>query len=250
MSRVFNNLLIIYNNLLIYLVYLVMSNNPNIKVSYKLSNVTLIYCVLMAALTNFLGFYLIEQTDSIVIRKIETALVSCLFVNVVDFVLGLFWHCYSYIKYQNSLINQNIKISDWDNEFTNKDNKNQYYDYGEEVDGEEVDGENKDEDEVGEEEDDEEEDVDDADIQDNIDDEDIDNGDIDNEDEQSESSLPELIPIENENNLTPLSTSSDCMFKDKNLSEQCANEIRAILSDTDERTIRLVIRTINRHLNK
>ena len=97
--------------------------------------------------------------------------------------------------------------------------------------------------------------------QDNGSDDEQDNGSDDEQDNGQDDYKKKIKTLEsdsnklinkNQNNLSPISTTSSNselnFISDKKLSEECVNVIRMILSDVDERTIRLLVRKINNHL--
>ena len=183
------NLLVIWNNVLIYSSFTIVSSHPNIKNSLKLLNVISYYYFCMGVIVNLLGLYSFYQTDFNTICFIETLLLNGVFINGFDFVFGLFTYTYSYIKYKNyqTYLKSN---SDPDDKF----------------------------------------------------DQDVD-VDVDESD-----SITSTSSENNEDENKEQYENLDNTIIEKKLTDECVSEIKTILSDIDERTIRLVIRTINKHL--
>lgn len=233
-----NNLLIIFNNLLIYFAFKIACNNPNIIDSSHVYNVVVFYYLLMTCIVNGFGIYLLTTNlESNIIIQIQNTMLFLIFINTIDFLMGVFIH-------------KNTKISEF-NIKTNLDHQNNLEDNEEEEEDEEE--------ENGEDEDEDEDEVEDEDV-DEDEDEDEENGEDEEDDgeymenNQENNTVSEVIPIEYDqnqqvDNISPFTKNSQNDFDEKKLSDQCINEIRALLLDTDERTIRLLVRTINKHIN-
>jgi hypothetical protein len=247
--------------------YKLITNNPIVKFSPDLTRIMLIYYIGIAIGFNFLNMFIVmyqDQPETMIFCK-NILYIGCL-LTICDLVSIGFWYWIRFDDSDNNFINK--KYVEYDEKYT--------YDNEEFIDNQEHTDDNQ-------------EYIDDKKhINDNQEhtsnDEEItndnncvnDNGDntLNNcQDKNQDNS--ELVPgdcgfsqinsckTSQKNNFLKIdskiskwsdidSTNNFDIYDDNKsrLSEECVNEIRAILLETDERTIRLVVRTINKFLQQ
>lgn len=95
----YNKLLVIYNNILIFIVCLI-GLNTNI-ISKKILNYLVAYYIFMALIVNGMWFYswiISNEFTDIHIRKF---LICCFIINFVDYALNMCINIYYYMKKLN-----------------------------------------------------------------------------------------------------------------------------------------------------
>ena len=224
-----------YNIILSYLTFRLVVNIPIIKLSIYLP-VIYFYYLLMAI---FLGVFVfvdiyfnnnnkLNNLDLLFQRQLQYIINFTTILNTIDFIGIIMSYLYSIISHEYYDTEQNINNINYEKK-----------DY-EKKDNEKKDNEDEDEDEADEDEEDKE------DKEDEEDKDNEENEDKDNEENEDDDSMPELISIE--------SSSSDnddnnTLEYKNNLSDECVEDIKKILSNIDSRQIRVLVRTINKYLN-
>jgi len=218
------DLIVLYSLVLIYCNQMIWKNSNSNFIIYNFKlNYSNLYFILMCCLETYLyfAFYYFELEESYK-QKIYSLLTILTLVNLNDFIIILFYTT-------TNIIRDNLKKI---NNYKGQDNGS-----------------------------DDEQDNGSDDEQDNGSDDEQDNGSDDEQDNGQDDYKKKIKTLEsdsnklinkNQNNLSPISTTSSNselnFISDKKLSEECVNVIRMILSDVDERTIRLLVRKINNHL--
>jgi len=254
-------LFIVYNFGISYFTYRLVTNIPSIKMSKYLSYIYLYYC-LMGLYLGALGYgiWYIETNyngnnylDNFLLKlerqqQLHNLINYTTIVNIVDCIVVLILFICAVIsnEYYDSQISNN-QLDKTTNKINGENQDEEEDEEDDEDDEDEEDAEEDDEDEEDDEEDDEDEEKEEKEDKDDKEENNENKGD-DKEpaepDESDEEYIPELICTEP----SPTNSTNSSDFKN-NLSEECIDEIKKILFNSDSRQIRLLVRTINKHLN-
>lgn len=211
-----NDFVRLLNVVLVYFNFRTATNIPSIKTSPLALTYTRIYYSLIVFCLGCLSItriYYVEKKNVLGLQNVNMLSNYIFTLNCVDFLI-----CVLYYFYTKKFIYYEVDADNQTNNLTELNDK----DENEEDDEDEEDEENEDDTEADEE--DEEED-DEEDDEEEEDEEDDDEDDMDSETD----SVSNIV---------------------SGLSDECVNEIKEILGDYNERKLRLLIRTINKHLNK
>lgn len=95
----YNKLLVIYNNILIFIIYMCVFNSD--IMSKKILNYFMSYYIFMASIVNSMWFYSWVMNDEFTDYHVRKFLICCFIINFVDYMLNMCINVYYYRKKLN-----------------------------------------------------------------------------------------------------------------------------------------------------
>ena len=242
---------LLYNMILIYLTFEIVVNLPLVKTSLYFKSMYFCYLFWMMIFIVYLYFNDVFLEFNVKFNnqelydekkiKLHQIINFLTIMNMTDFVGVLMYYTYTYIfyEYYNTEQNNFEILTDIKNY-----NDIRKQNYTEDTDAEDTDTDDTDTDDT----DTDDTDTDDTDIHDDV--EDVEDVEDEEKEEDEEDDNEETEYKKTLKSSTKTNRSSSKKNINNNLSEECVDEIKSILSDCQSSRIILLIRVINKYLNK